>query len=747
MISSILRQFIPPISQTEQEALESGATGWEAEIFTGNPNWDKILKDLPKPTLTAKEQAFLDGPVEQLCEMVSQWEINNSEEADLSPEAWAFIKHHKFLGMEVPEHEGGLGFSHYAHSTVIMKLASRSVTLAVSVMVPNSLGPAELIHRYGTKEQKDYYLPRLAQGQEVPCFALTEPGAGSDATSIESTGTVFKDADGDLKIRLNWEKRYITLGPISTLLGLAFQLKDPDNLLGRGTDIGITVALIPTDTQGVDIGNRHRPSDIPFQNGPNRGRDVVIPVSSVIGGAENVGKGWKMLVECLGIGRCISLPSLATAGSKMAALTTGAYSRVRRQFGLAVGKFEGVEEALARIAAYAYISDASRILTLQTLDDPKLGGKGLSVSSAIMKYWLTEMNRTTTNDSMDVHGGKAICQGPNNYLATNYQAMPIGITVEGANIMTRTFLIFGQGLIRAHPYMLDIMKGAQVKNGGFKHELALMGLVSRAVGSMLWNGTKRFTHSLTGDVFASTPSSNKHTKRFFKNINSFSAAFNFSSSLAAFTLGGELKRKEHLSKRFGDALSHLYMGSAVLRHHELNGTPKEDQPIVDWACQHSLYKAEEALADLYDNYPNRFLGGLMRFVTMPLGRRYKKPSDELGRKVAATILNAGDARDRLTQGVFVSKNSNDILNKLGRGFLLALEADEIEKKIGKAAKEKLIARGDVDGALAKGIISQEEFAVLRDLKDVTRDVIMVDEFTSYSKADSKPVADKKLKVA
>ena len=745
LLRKTLKKMLPKMSQSEAIALEAGGLGFEKEIFTGKPNFDKLLKDLPAPKLTKEEKAFIDGPAEELCKMLDQWAINNSEEADLPEHVWDFIKKNKFLGMEIPKKDGGLGFSHYAHSAVVEKLASRSVTAAVSVMVPNSLGPGELIHRYGTKKQQEYFLPRLAEGKEIPAFALTEPNAGSDATSIQSKGVVFKDEKtGEIKIKLNWEKRYITLGPISTVLGLAFQLEDPDNLLGKGTSPGITAALIDTKLPGVRIGERHRPVDIPFQNGPNWGKDVIISPDDIIGGADMAGQGWKMLMECLGIGRSISLPTMGTAGLKFAARTSGAYSRIRRQFGVNVGQFEGVQAPLARIAAQAYIANATLKTTLQTLDDPKLEGKGLSVASAVLKYHLTEMNRDAINDAMDIHGGKGICQGPNNYLASTYQALPIGITVEGANIMTHTLLIFGQGSTMAHPYLPQILKELQRPEEQVtkKDERHLRRLFVGAIFNGVGNFFRGLFLGITNGRFSKSPVNDKDTKRYYQRINKVSAAFNLSSNIALAHLAGNLKKRGHTSRRLGDVMSNLYMASCVLRMYEVQGRKKEDLPLLKWSMEHLIGNAEEALGDMADNYPNKFLGGLMKFVGMP---RRSKPTDKMGTEVIKTILNPGADRDRLTDGIFVS-SADDATGKLEKAFTATVEILEpLEKKMKKARKEGTISAFDRDEAVKAGVITKAEKKEMEKVDQMIREVVDVDHFDSYKIEDAKVEKPKKVK--
>src|SRR5687768_12649263 len=551
----IFRKILPQVSQTEQEALDAGTVWWDGELFSGRPDWDKLLA-YPKPKLEAEEKAFLAGPVEQLCAMLDEWQITH-ELHDLPLHVWQFIKDNGFFGMIIPKQYGGLGFSALAHSEVVMKISSRSGTAAVTVMVPNSLGPSELLLQYGTEEQKSYYLPRLAKGLEVPCFGLTGPEAGSDASAIPDSAIIcygtFNGNEKVLGMRVTWEKRYITLGPVATLLGLAFKLHDPDGLLGGQKDLGITLALIPTDTPGVEIGRRHFPLDAAFQNGPNSGKDVFIPMEYVIGGIEGVGSGWRMLMNCLAVGRSISLPATSTGAAKLAARTTGAYGRVRVQFKMPIGFFEGVEEALARIGGHTYMMDAARMMTAGAVD---LGEKP-SVISAIVKYHLTERGRQVINDAMDVHGGKGICLGPGNYLGRNYQQTPIAITVEGANILTRSLIIFGQGAIRGHPYVLrEIAAIAEPDEAKALHAFdeAFFGhaaFVASNKARALWMG-------LTRARFANVPATSE-TRRYYQQLTRFSSAFAFAADVSMFVLGGSLKRRERLSARLGDVLSQLYL--------------------------------------------------------------------------------------------------------------------------------------------------------------------------------------------
>jgi acyl-CoA dehydrogenase len=575
---ALFRRILPHVSQTEQEALDAGTVWWDGDLFSGKPDWNKLLA-YPKPTLSAEEKAFVDGPVEQLCAMVNDWEVNH-ELHDLPPHVWQFIKDQGFLGMIIPKQYGGRAFSALAHSEVVMKLATRSVTASVSAMVPNSLGPAELLVHYGTEAQKNYYLPRLAQGLEMPCFALTNPEAGSDAGGIPDFGIVcrgeWEGKPNVLGMRLTWEKRYITLGPIATLLGLAFRLYDPDRILGQKEDVGITLALIPTKTPGVQIGRRHLPLNLSFMNGPNWGKDVFIPMDYVIGGVDYAGQGWKMLMNCLAAGRSISLPSGAVGMAKLCALTTGAYGRVRTQFGVSVGRFEGVEEAIARIGANTYLMDAARIMTAGAVD---LGEKP-SVVSALMKYHMTERSRQVVNDAMDVHAGKGICMGPSNYLAHTYQQTPIAITVEGANILTRSLIIFGQGAIRGHPYVLKEIAATQEADQAkalVDFDAAFFGHVAFVVSNFartLWLG-------ITGARMVRVPG-DPHTRRYFQRLTRLSSAFALIADVSMFVLGGSLKRRELLSARLGDILSQLYLACAPLKHYEDNGRLRDDLPLLTW---------------------------------------------------------------------------------------------------------------------------------------------------------------------
>ncbi|HEU4616984.1 MAG TPA: acyl-CoA dehydrogenase, partial [Gammaproteobacteria bacterium] len=597
---SIYRGMLPRMSQTEQDALEAGSVWWEGELFSGAPEWTK-LQALPPPKLTPEEQAFIDGPVERLCRMLDDWQITH-ELADMPPEVWAFLKKERFFAMIIPKEYGGLGFSPLANSIVLTKVSSRNSTAASTIGVPNSLGPAELLLHYGTEEQKQRWLPGLASGEEVPCFALTSPRAGSDATAIVDTGVVCRgqfEGRETIGIRLNWSKRYITLAPIATVLGLAFKLRDPEGLLGGKEDYGITAALIPTDLPGVEIGRRHFPINIPFQNGPTRGKDVFVPVDYIIGGPKMAGQGWRMLVQLLSVGRGITLPSNSLGGAMTCVYTSGAYARIRRQFNLPIGKFHGVGEVLARMAGHTYIMKAALRVTCAAMN----AGEKPAVPAAILKYHNTEMGRQVANDAMDVHGGKAIMLGPKNYLARNYESVPIAVTVEGANILTRNLIIFGQGAIRCHPFVRAEMEAARSEDreAGLT---AFDGLVYRHVGYAVSNAVRSVVMALTLARFTKAPSTGP-THRYYQHINRYSASFALAADAAMLTLGGELKRKELLSARLGDILSYLYLASMVLKHYEDEGAPAEDLPLVEWSCRVLLYKTQEQLHSFLRNFPNR----------------------------------------------------------------------------------------------------------------------------------------------
>ncbi|WP_045728040.1 acyl-CoA dehydrogenase [Xanthomonas sp. GPE 39] len=725
----VFRKVLPPLSQTERIALETGSVGFEGELFTGNPDWQKLL-NYPKPQLSAEEQAFLDGPVEELCRMINDWEITHVH-ADLPPELWSFIKEHKFFGMIIPKEYGGLSFSALAHHKVIQKIASASTVVSSTVGVPNSLGPGELLLHYGSKEQKDYYLPRLAVGQEVPCFGLTGPFAGSDATSIPDYGIVCKgewNGANVLGVKLTFEKRYITLAPVATLIGLAFRLYDPDGLIGDTQDIGITLALLPRETPGVEIGRRHFPLNSPFQNGPIHGREVFIPLSQLIGGVDMVGKGWNMLNECLAVGRSITLPSTSSGGAKFGAVVTGAYARIRKQFGLSVGRFEGVEEALARIGGKAYAISALAQATAAAVDR----GDVPSVPSAIAKYHCTTMSREVISDVMDVIGGKGIILGPRNFAGRAWQGAPIAITVEGANIMTRSLLIFGQGAILCHPWVMKEMKAASEpdhKAGIDAFDRSLFG----HIGFALSNAVRSLWFGLTASRIGAAPG-DAYTQRFFRKLDRYSANLALMADVSMLMLGGKLKFKESLSGRLGDVLSHIYMTSAMLKRYHDDGAPASDQPLLAWAFHDSVHKIELALSAALRNFPIRPVGWLMWALIFPWGRRAEAPGDRLGHRVAALLMTPNEARDRLGEDVFLTPGENNPGGRIASYLTKAVLAEPVERKFLKALKSKKIQALDftsqLDEAVREGMLTLDERHQLEELREITMDTISVDDFDS-----------------
>ncbi|MDD5057666.1 MAG: acyl-CoA dehydrogenase [Sideroxydans sp.] len=729
-ILKIFRKILPQVSQTEQEALDAGTVGWDGELFSGNPHWKQFLA-LPKAGISEREQAFLDNEVDQLCAMLDDWDISHVRQ-DLSPQAWQFIKDQGFFGMIIPKAYGGLEFSAQAQSAVVTKVASRSGSAAVTVMVPNSLGPAELLLHYGTQAQKDQYLRRLACGEEIPCFALTGPFAGSDAGSIPDAGIVCRGEFGGqqnvLGVRVTWEKRYITLAPVATLLGLAFKLFDPDKLLSEQVERGITLALIPTDTPGVNVGRRHLPLNSAFLNGPTTGTDVFIPLDYIIGGAERIGHGWRMLMECLAAGRSISLPASSTGGVKLAARSSGAYCRVRKQFHVPVGKFEGVEEALTRIAGHLYVIDAARTLTAQAVDR----GEKPSVISAIVKYHCTERGRMVINDAMDVHGGKGICLGPDNYLGRAYQQTPIGITVEGANILTRSLIIFGQGAVRSHPYVLREMHAAHdpdTKRAVHEFDAALFGHISFSMS----NAVRSLVYGLTGGLVIGVPTE-QPTKRYYQALTRYSAAFAFAADVSMLVLGGELKRREKLSARLGDVLSQMYLCSAVLKRFEDDGRLESDLPLLHWGMQDGLYRIQLAFDSVLQNFPNRAASLMLRAMIFPLGQWRKPPDDHIGHQVASLLLKPGEVRDRLTAGMYISRDENDAIGALEASLASTLACEPLQAVLEKARKEgKIKSREEMQQiveAREQGLIDSEQALQLQRDYALRRKVIMVDDFAA-----------------
>ncbi len=728
------RKVMPAMSQTEREAIEAGTVWWDGDLFSGKPDWKKLLS-LPAPTLTAEEQGFLDREVDELCAMVTDWETTNVHK-DLPPHVWQFVKDKGFLGMIIPKEYGGLGFSAYAHSQVITKLSTRSGTVAVTVMVPNSLGPGELLLHYGTEKQKRHYLPRLAKGVEIPCFALTSPNAGSDAASMPDYARVcWGEHEGKrvLGLSVTWDKRYITLGPVATLLGLAFRVYDPEKLIGDREDLGITCALIPTSHPGVQIGRRHMPLNAVFQNGPNSGRDVFIPMDWVIGGQPMIGKGWRMLMECLAAGRGISLPSSNTGMSILAVRAVGGYARVRTQFKTAIGKFEGVEEALTRMGGNLYMIDATRTLTAAAIDR----GEKPSVISAIAKYHITERARQTINDGMDVIGGKGICMGPSNFLGGAYMQHPVAITVEGANILTRSLIIYGQGAIRCHPYVLKEIEATR-EGDPAKASAAFDEALFGHVGFVVSNLARTLVTGLTGSHFVRVPDGvAPGMRRYYQQLTRFSAALAFLSDVSMGVLGGALKRKEKLSARLGDVLSSLYLCSATLARFERDGRQADDAPLAHWAIWDSMFRAQSAFEGVISNFPNRLIAAVVRRIVFPLGRPYVVPSDKLGHEVAKILIAPSAARDRLTAPIFVATADDDPVAQIERALAATVVTEPIEAKLRAASRAGTFSLALAPGegvealagrAVAAGVIEAAEARTLVEQRALVAKVIRVDDF-------------------
>jgi len=715
-------KFLPTISETERTAIDAGTVWVDGELFSGKPDFKRILSE-PYPELTKDEQEFLDNQVEKLCSMVNDWDV--FVQKDFTSETWDYLRKEGFFGLIIPKKFGGHEFSATAHSAIVAKLASRSGPLATTVMVPNSLGPAELLMHYGTDQQKEYYLPRLAAGVEMPCFALTEPNAGSDAGGMEANGVVFKGKDGELYLRLNWNKRYITLAAISTVLGLAFKLSDPENLLGKGTNLGITCALVPSNTKGVILGRRHDPLGVPFYNCPTHGKDVIVPIDAIIGGKEGAGNGWRMLMESLAVGRGISLPSQAAGGAKLATRAVGAYALIRKQFGLNIGKFEGIEEPMARIGGYSYLMDAARRYTTGGLDQ----GAKPAVVTAIMKYNFTELGREIVNDSMDIVGGAGISRGPRNIFANSYIALPIAITVEGANILTRTLMIFGQGAIRCHPYALHEINA--LTNGDAKafdeNFWAHIGHVGR-------NKARAALLSITRGRLAGSPVSGPAAK-YFRKLSWASASFAFYADLALGSYGGALKMKEKIAGRYADVLSHMYLAAAVLKRFEAEGRRKEDEPFFHWSMNYIFYRIQVAFEGILKEIRVPGLSWVFRLAGVwgrlnPIGTY---PSDKLGHQVAEAMQKVGDQRDHVTNGIYLSKDPTDAVGRYEHAMDLIYSASNIYKIVYKAIREKHLPKRSVlsvlDEAIEKKIITNEEAEHIRKAEHARNDAIQVDDFS------------------
>ncbi|MDP7101489.1 MAG: acyl-CoA dehydrogenase [Rhodospirillales bacterium] len=721
-IMKMVGRALPTMGETERIALEAGTVWWDGDLFSGKPDWQKLLEFEIKP-LTEEEQAFLDGPTQKLCVMLDDWEIN--QKRDLPSEVWDFIKNNGFFGMIIPRQYGGLEFSAHLHSAVVTKLSSRSVVAAVTVMVPNSLGPGELLLHYGTEKQKDHYLPRLASGQDIPCFALTEPGAGSDAANGQSRGIVCKgmwDDEEIIGIRLTFNKRYITLAPVAGIVGLAFRLEDPDHMLGEIEDIGITCALLPRETPGMIIGSRHDPMGVPFQNGPISGEDVFVPLDYIIGGTDGAGNGWRMLMESLAAGRSISLPSQSLGAAELATRATSAYASVREQFGMPIAKFEGIRERLARIAGYTYFMNAARRLAFGAVD----AGEKPSVISAIVKAYLTEGSRVCINDAMDIHAGAAICRGPSNIYTRPFNAIPVGITVEGANILTRSLIIFGQGVIRCHPFVLKEMEAA--KTGDVRSfDQAFFG----HIGHISKNIIRALLLGLSNGGIASSPV-NGLEARYYRDINRFSAAFALISDVALGTLGDALKRKEYLSGRLSDAFSWMFLATAALKRFYDNGRPESERAMLDWTCTHAINEIETALLGVLANLPNRFASRVTKILTFPFGSRYSPLTDRQIDAVAEAITTNIESRNAVTAEIFIPGPDDPGLGALEHVFSRTLAAGPARNKLDQARREGKLAEDNViamtNDAFKEGILSEEEKTLIEEVEQLREAIIQVSDF-------------------
>ncbi|MFT7086730.1 MAG: acyl-CoA dehydrogenase [Rickettsiales bacterium] len=723
-IISLIRylKLLPKISETEKTALKSGTVWVDGELFSGKPNFKSIFAN-NYPSLSAEEKSFLANEVEELCAICVDYEVYKNK--DLSPETWQYLKDKKFFGMIIPKKYDGLGFSAFAHSCVIQKLSSRSVPLAITAMVPNSLGPAELLLEYGTKSQKDYYLPRLAIGIEVPCFALTEPNAGSDATSIVSDGVVFKDEDGEIKIKLNWNKRYITLGAVATLIGLAFKLKDPEKLLGQDIDLGINCALIPSETKGVIQGRRHDPLGTPFVNSPLNGENVIVGLDVIIGGKEGIGKGWKMLMECLAAGRGISLPSTSAGGAKLVARAVTAYASIREQFNLSIGKFEGVEKVIARIIGKTYTLEAMRSFTAGAVDS----GAKPAVITAIAKYHATEMFREVVSDGMDIMGGAAIIRGKRNLLANAYFSVPISITVEGANIMTRSLIHFGQGAIMCHPFAYKEMEALE-KNDVAAFDKALFGHISHFSGNII----RALLLSFSRGHFHKS-SKKGLIGKYEKKIAWASASFAVLADVAIIKFGGNLKRKEKLNGRFGDILSMMYMAVCVLKKFDVDGRKVEDEALVEYVMKDLFGKIQIAFDGLWQN----LFSGWGRLISTPIAFYSKLNSflcsakDQLENVIVEKALKSGDFRNNLTSGIYLPKDQNQALAKLENAFILFEQSQIIINRIRRAIKEGILPKKDLEDlfgdAVTKNIITKNDVLIIKQSQAATYDAVQVDEYS------------------
>lgn len=734
-----VRGRLPKLSDTEEEALKAGSVDWDGELFSGQPDWSKLL-DAKPAHLSSEEQAFLDGPVEKLCAMLDDWRITH-EHYDLPDKVWTFIRDNGFFGLIIPKEQGGKGFSHTAHSEIVMKVSTRSVSAAVTVMVPNSLGPGELLMEYGTDQQKQYYLPRLAKGEEIPCFALTSPIAGSDAGAIPDKGIVCKgqwDGKEVLGLKVTWNKRYITLAPVATLIGLAIKVYDPDKLLGDKDEVGVTCVLIPSDLEGVNAGARHMPMNTVFMNGPTWGNNVFIPMDQVIGGQDMLGRGWTMLLECLSIGRSLSLPALGTGAGKLASLATGSYALVREQFGRPISQFEGVQEALEPIAGYTYMMDAARLLTSGMLDR----GVKPSVPSALLKYRNTDLMRVVINHAMDVVAGRGVITGPRNFLARAYQAVPIGITVEGANILTRSLMVFGQGSIRCHPYIVEEIEAAGMEDQD-KAVRKFDGIFYRHIAHSTRNALRALLLGLSRGWLEPVPRQGD-IRPCYRQLARFSAAFALMTDISLLTIGGGLKARQRLSGRMADCLVHLYYASAVIKQWHEEGYPDDQRPLVEWGLKTCLRDFQASMRELIINFPVPILRWPLRLLIFPLGATgLNGPDDELGAKVAATIVDDTPLRKRISRGCYINSAEDDSLGRVLNAYRLANETHDMRERLHTAIRNRNEDELDaiallmghqreelVDWACERGIIKKEECDKLLEALMALYDVIRVDAFES-----------------
>ncbi|OJS98837.1 acyl-CoA dehydrogenase [Marinobacter nauticus] len=732
-----VRSRLPKLSPTEQEALNSGSVDWDGELFSGKPEWNKLLDAAPAH-LTSEEQAFLDGPVEELCKMLDDWQITH-EHYDLPDKVWKFIRDKGFFGLVIPKEDGGLGFSNTAHSEIVMKISTRSVSAAVTVMVPNSLGPGELLMHYGTDDQKHHYLPRLAKGKEIPCFALTSPVAGSDAGAIPDKGIVCKgewNGKEVLGLKVTWNKRYITLAPVATLIGLAIKVYDPEHLIGDQDDIGVTCVMVPRETDGVNAGARHLPMNTVFMNGPTWGTEVFIPMEQVIGGQDMLGKGWKMLLECLSIGRSISLPALGTGAGKLASLATGSYAYTREQFGRTISQFEGVQEALEPIAGYTYMMDAARLLTAGMLDR----GVRPSVPSAVLKYRNTDLMREVINHAMDVVAGRGVITGPRNFLARAYQAVPIGITVEGANILTRSLMIFGQGAIRCHPFIVEEIEAAGMEDED-KAAKQFDGIFYRHLAHTTRNALRAFVLGLSKGWLETAPRQGD-IQKYYRQLGRFSAAFALMTDVTLLTVGGGLKARQRLSGRMADCLVQLYYATAVIKQWHEEGYPDDQRDLVEWCLQTCLHDLQDSMRDAIINFPVPALRWPLRLLVFPLGATgLNGPDDKLGAKVAATIVSDTPVRQRISRGTFINMDPDDPLGRVLNAYNLANETAEMRQRLHEAIRNRdedeldgiALLMGHqrkelVDWACAQGIIKADECPKMEEALTALYDVIRVDAF-------------------